>query len=324
MNADSGESPPMTDARTRVVSLSIFLATALSHPVAAQPPQPTGTGLDRLRSNIERITRTMNATWGISIKCLETGEEIAINADETMDTMSVIKIPLMVEAFRQIEAGKFALSDRVTLKESEKRPGTGVIRSLDAGATLTIKDLITLMIIVSDNSATDMMFEKVGGIEPVNKLMQSFGFNTIKATGPSDNWFKALRAEPDTWKFHTEGKTPYGLSSPRDMGKLLEKISRGECVSKQASEQMLQIMRGQVYSSRLPKYVTGFRVPHKTGDFLPYIGNDVGILESANRHIVISVFTARHNGIGANLEDAIARIAEQVANYFAFREGAKQ
>jgi len=178
-----------------------------------------------------------------------------------------------------------------------------------------------LMIIVSDNSATDMLFEKVGGIEPVNKLMQSYGLNTIKATGPSEVWFKALRAEPDAWKFHTEGKTPYGLSSPRDMGKLLEKIHKGEAVSKQASEQMLQIMRGQVYSSRLPKYVTGFRVPHKTGDFLPYIGNDVGILESPNRHIVISVFTARHNGIGPNLEDAIGRIAEQVANFFAFREG---
>ena len=280
---------------------------------------PQVTPLVRLQANIERITRSVNAKWGIYIKCVETGEEIAINADETMDTMSVIKIPLMAEVYRQIEAGKFALTDRVTLKESDKRPGTGVIRSLDAGASLTIKDLITLMIIVSDNTATDMLFEKVGGVEPVNKLMQSYGLSTIKATAPSDVWFKALRAEPDLWKFHTEGKTPYGLSSPRDMGKLLEKIHKGEAVSKQASEQMLQIMRGQVYSSRLPKYVTGFRVPHKTGDFLPYIGNDVGILESANRHIVISVFTARHNGIGPNLEDAIGRIAEQVANFFGYR-----
>ncbi|HYV03281.1 MAG TPA: serine hydrolase [Blastocatellia bacterium] len=297
--------------------LATILVVIQSSPGFQQPPQVTP--LARLQANIERITRSVNAKWGIYIKCVETGEEIAINADETMDTMSVIKIPLMAEVFRQIEAGKFALTDRVTLKESEKRPGTGVIRSLDAGASLTIKDLITLMIIVSDNTATDMLFEKVGGVELVNKLMQSYGLSTIKATAPSDVWFKALRAEPDLWKFHTEGKTPYGLSSPRDMGKLLEKIHKGEAVSKQASEQMLQIMRGQVYSSRLPKYVTGFRVPHKTGDFLPYIGNDVGILESANRHIVISVFTARHNGIGPNLEDAIGRIAEQVANFFGYR-----
>lgn len=299
-----------------ITSLLVIQSSA-----ALQQPQPISP-LIRLQNNIERITRSVNAKWGIYIKCVETGDEIAINADETMDTMSVIKIPLMAEVFRQIEAGKFALTDRVTLKDSDKRPGTGVIRSLDAGASLTIEDLITLMIIVSDNSATDMLFEKVGGVEPVNKLMQSYGLTTIKATGPSDVWFKALRAEPDLWKFHTEGKTPFGLSSPRDMGRLLEKIQKGEAVSKQASERMLQIMRGQVYSSRLPKYVTGFRVPHKTGDFLPYIGNDVGILESPNRHIVISVFTARHNGIGPNLEDAIGRIAEQVANYFAFRDSA--
>src|SRR6185436_3060907 len=100
---------------------------------------------------------------------------------ESMDTMSVIKIPLMVEAFRQIEAGKFALADRVTLKESDKRPGTGIIRSLDAGATLTIKDLLTLMIIVSDNTATDLIFEKVGGTDPVNRLMQEYKLNAIKA-----------------------------------------------------------------------------------------------------------------------------------------------
>jgi len=306
--------------RSRGVARAILVVLILVCSTSAfQQPQQV-TPLARLKTNIERITRSVDAKWGIYIKCVETGEEIALNENETMDTMSVIKIPLMAEVFRQIHEGKFALTDKVTLKETDKRPGTGVLRSLDAGAGLTIKDLITLMIIVSDNSATDMLFEKVGGVEPVNKLMQSYGLNTIKATGPSEQWFKALRAEPDIWKFHIEGKTPYGLSSPRDMGRLLEMINKGEAVSKTASEQMLQIMRGQVYSSRLPKYVTGFRLPHKTGDFMPYIGNDVGILESPNRHIVISVFTARHNGVGPNLEDAIGRIAEQVANYFAFRE----
>ena len=217
---------------------ALVAALLLGHShLALQQPQVTP--LARLQANIERITRSVNAKWGIYIKCIETGEEIAINADETMDTMSVIKIPLMAEVFRQIEAGKFALTDRVTLKETDKRPGTGIIRSLDAGASLTIKDLITLMIIVSDNSATDMLFEKVGGTEPVNKLMQSYGLNTIKATGPTDVWFKAIAAEPDRWKFHTEGKTPFGLSSSREMGKLLERIYKGEAVSKKADEQMI-------------------------------------------------------------------------------------
>jgi beta-lactamase class A len=296
----------------------LFCLTALA---AAQPatkgapPAP----LARLEGNIQRLTRSVNANWGIYIKCLETGEEIAVNADQQMDTMSVIKIPLMAEAFRQIEAGRFALTDRVTLAEAARRPGTGVIRSLDAGVQLTIKDLLTLMVIVSDNTATDLLYEKVGGPDPVNRLMENWGLRSIRATGTAEAWFQALREAGSPEAFHQQAKTPFGLSSPRDMGKLLEKIEKGEAVSKSASDMMLQIMRGQVYSSRLPRYVNGFGIPHKTGDFLPYIGNDVGVLESPSRRVVISVFTARHFGAGANLEDAIGRIAELAGNYFAAR-----
>jgi beta-lactamase class A len=296
-----------------LVSLLLYAALVAAQP---QPQKP----LARLEANIDRITKSVNAKWGIYMKCLETGEEIAINADEPMDTMSVIKIPIMVEAFRQIELGKFALTDRVTLADAMKRPGTGVIRSLDPGASLTIKDLLTLMIIVSDNTATDLMYDKVGGVEPVNHLMESYRLKSIHAFGTAEVWFAALRAASSPRAFHEAGKTPFGLSSPRDIGRLLEKIQKGEAVSKKSSDMMLQIMRGQVYSSRLPKYVTGFRVPHKTGDFLPYVANDVGILESPQRNIVLSVFTARHFGIGANLEDAIGRIGELVANYYGSRE----
>jgi beta-lactamase class A len=287
--------------------------------LAAQPvaPQPS---LARLEMVIQRIARSLNATWGIYIKCLETGEEIAIDADRQMDTMSVIKIPLMAEAFRQIEAGKFSLGDRVALTEAAKRPGTGVIRSLDAGVQLTVKDLLTLMIVVSDNTATDLIYDKVGGPEAVNRLMAEWGLKSIRAPGTADDWFKALRAAPSADAFHREARHPFGLSSPRDMGRLLERIEKGDAVSKPASDQMLQIMRGQVYRSRLPRFLAGYQIPHKTGDFLPYIGNDVGLLESRSRHIVISVFTANHFGDGDRLEEAIGRIAELAGNYFAARQ----
>ncbi|HYW48777.1 MAG TPA: serine hydrolase [Bryobacteraceae bacterium] len=297
----------------RVCALISLACLACAQPAAQ--PQP----IARLDANIQRVIRSLNATWGIYIKCLETGEEIAIDADRQMDTMSVIKIPLMAEAFRQIEAGKFALTDRIILADAAKRPGTGIIRSLDAGAQLTIKDLLTLMIIVSDNTATDLLYDKVGGTEPVNRLMAEWGLKSIRAPGTADTWFKALRAAPSPEAFHREARNPFGLSSPRDMGRLLEKIEKGEAVSKQASDLMLQIMRGQVYSSRLPRFVTGFRIPHKTGDFLPYIGNDVGVLESPSRRIVMSVFTANHFGAGDRLEEAIGRVAELTANYFAAR-----
>lgn len=310
--------------RIVLIAALLFFANALH---AQTVPGPAQAPLDRLRTNIEQITKSVDTTWGIYIKCLDTNEEVALNADRVMDTMSVIKLPLMVEAFRQIEARQFSLDDRYSLRMLDKRPGTGVLKSLDDGAALTIKDLLTLMIIVSDNTATDAIFERVGGPDPVNALMRSYGLNTIRATGTADAWFKALAAAPSRAEFHNQGKTPYGLSSPRDMGKLLEKIALGQAVSKKASDQMIDIMNGQIYRTRIPKYVEGFQTPHKTGDFMPFIANDVGLLINAQRKVVISVFTEKGNlatGLPTNLvgpyiEDAIGRIAEQVANYFAYR-----
>ena len=315
--------------RRELAALFVLISSAALAQPAAQPQQRPAppTGLARLRSNIEQITSSVGTHWGIYIKCLDTNEEIAINADEQMDTMSVIKVPLMVEAFRQIGEGKFSLTDRYTLKSADKRPGTGVIRSFDEGASLTIKDLLTLMIIVSDNTATDVMFSKVGGPQAVNALMQQYGLNSIRATGYADDWFKALAAAGSPVRFHASRQHPFGLSSPRDMGRLLEKIATGQAVSQQASDEMLGIMRGQLYRTRLPKYVSGFQLPHKTGDFVPWIANDVGVLINSQHKIVICVFTDKADIaegepttlIGAAIEDAIGRIGEQVADYYGFK-----
>ena len=310
----------------RFVAAVLIVFAALASRVSAQALPPP-TGLDRLRINIEQIARSVDTHWGIYIKCLETSEVIAINADEPMDTMSVIKLPLMVEAFRQIDAGKFKLTDTYTLKSGDRRPGTGVLRSMDDGTTISIKDALTLMTIVSDNTATDIVFDRVGGPEPVNALMKSYGLNTIRAIGTADSWFKALNAAPNPTVFHNEVKRPFGVSSPRDMGQLLEKIVRGEVVSKAASDQMLDILGRQVYATRIPRYLVGFQAPHKTGDFVPYVANDVGVLLSDRRKIVVSIFTDKRNMtpdlptrvIGAAIEDAIGRVAQQVADYFSVR-----
>ena len=85
---------------------------------------------------------------------------------------------------------------------------------------------------------------------------------------------------------------------------------------------MLQIMRGQVYRTRIPRYVTGYRIPHKTGDFLPFVGDDVGMLEmpgAPGKTIIVSIFTANHYGSGEALENAIGLVAKDVADYFAYR-----
>jgi len=239
-----------------------------------------------------------------------------------METMSTIKIPLMIEALEQIKSGKFRLADTYTLVADDIRPGTGVIQRLDPGAVLTVKDLITLMIIVSDNTATDVLYRMVGGPDAVTRRMQAMGLKNTRPVNNGSSWFAALRAAANPEAFYREGKHPFGLSTPREMGALLEKMERGELVDKPSSDLMLQIMRGQVYRTRIPRYVTGYRIPHKTGDFLPFVGDDVGMLEMPGvpgKTIVVSIFTANHFGSGEALENAIGLVARDVADYFAYR-----
>lgn len=292
-------------------------SVVLSASLLAQPPPQTP--LQRVQASIERTTRSVNATWGIYVKSLDTGEEVAVDADRQMETMSTIKIPLMVEVLEQIKAGKFALTDKYTFVQSDSQPGTGTIQRLDPGAVMTVKDLITMMIIVSDNTATEVLYRMVGGPEAVNRRMDALGLKNTRAMNVPSRWFPSLRSAPSTEQFYREGRYPFGLTTPREMGRLLEMMERGTLVDKSSSDLMLRIMRGQLYRTRIPRYVTGYTIPHKTGDFLPYVGNDVGMLEAPGRTIIISVFTANHFGSGEALENAIGLVAKEVADYFAYR-----
>jgi Beta-lactamase enzyme family len=150
--------------------------------------------------------------------------------------------------------------------------------------------------------------------------MASLGLSNTKAPAPSRVWFDALQAAPSRETFHREAKTPYGLSTPREIGTLLERMERGALVDAASSKQMLSILRGQLYRTRIPRYLSGISIPHKTGDFLPFIGNDVGVLEiSPKNRVVICLFTANHFGDGALLEESLGRISEAVARYFMAR-----
>src|SRR5881628_3540470 len=97
---------------TAIIAVAVSVRASVGHGLQAVPAQPTP--LQRLEESIQRTTRSVNATWGIYVKSLESGEEIALDADRQMETMSTIKIPLMVEVFEQIKAGKFKLTDKYT------------------------------------------------------------------------------------------------------------------------------------------------------------------------------------------------------------------
>jgi beta-lactamase class A len=314
---EQGSEDGMNGWKVSLLATSLLLSVTT---VRTQPQPPAQTPLQRLEVSILRITRSINAAWGIYVKSLETGEEVAVDADRQMETMSTIKIPLMVEVLQQVKAGTLKLTDKYTFAQSDSQPGTGTIQRLDAGAVMTVKDLITMMIIVSDNTATEVLFRMVGGPDAVNARMDALGLTKTRAAAVPSRWFAALRAAATPEQFYRGGTHPFGLSTPREMARLLEMMERGTLVDKPSSELMLRIMRAQLYRTRIPRYVTGFTIPHKTGDFLPYVGDDVGMLEAPGKTIVISIFTGNHFGSGEALENAIGLVARDVADYFSYRQ----
>jgi beta-lactamase class A len=312
---------------------------ALAQPTPA-PPQP----LDLLKQRLQTIGQGVSADWGIYIRSLDTGEEVAINADQVMDTMSTIKIPLLVDVYRQVDSGRINTNDRIVLHTTDKRFGTGVLRTLDDGLNLSLHDALMLMIIQSDNTATDMAFARAGGPAHVTQTMRQMGLKSITATGTTFEWFRALaeQADPAYAKFgpeelftkgfpqnftdtaednfHFEGKHPFGLSSARDMGRLLEMMATNKAASEKSSKEMMRMMGLQQMRTRIPKYMDDdTNTPHKTGDFPPYIANDVGFIETPAGRVVVVFFSSHHRGFYSELEDAIARMTEQVWAYFNYR-----
>jgi beta-lactamase class A len=120
------------------------------------------------------------AKAGIYVRHLSTGEEAAVRGDETFNSASVIKIPIMTLAYQLADRGKLDLDARVEMRKSDIRGGSGVLRYHDIGLRPTVRDLITQMIITSDNTATDMMLTQVGGVAPVNAWLEANGYRDLR------------------------------------------------------------------------------------------------------------------------------------------------
>lgn len=196
---------------------------------------------------------------------LEGGCAQMMNENMPLMAASVIKIPIMVEAFRQFEAGKLSPEEKHVLREEEKMPSCGALNRMHAGLEVTMRELVELMIVLSDNTATNILIEKLG-IEHVNETMRSLG---MKAT--------VLRR-----KLFDKKASAAGIQNTvgaRDIGILLEKMYRGELVSEAASAEMLDILKNQKLNGKMPFYLHehGIKIAHKTGED-DGITHDVGIV----------------------------------------------
>ena len=291
-----------------------------------------------LQGRIAARLDSLPAISSIYAKDLKTGREIAIRADVPMNTASVVKLPVMIRAYRDAEAGRLNLDTRHVVKPEEQRRGSGLVQTFAPGLNPTLRDLITQMIITSDNPATDILIATVG-LDRVNSLMDSLGYTATRLRMTTGDLFKAIWVLTDSANakmtprevfekgfpgdtgmsarmFHLSQDSTWWLGSmtARETARILEDLEGGKLANAAGTAEMRANLLQQFYSSRLPQRLQ-FKagIGHKTGDIPPVLGNDVGIIYAPNGPIVIAVFTNENKGDFFNVEATIGNIARDIA-----------
>ncbi|HHV47157.1 MAG TPA: serine hydrolase [Tissierellia bacterium] len=224
-----------------------------------------------LKNRLELLLKDVPGKAGFYYKNLKTGETIGFNENEPFIAASVIKIPVFIEVLKQIEEGKLSADDLVEVKEQDKMPSCGALTYMHDGLKVTIKDLYTLMIIHSDNTATNMLI-KIAGIDNINNTTEELGCNATK--------LNRLLFDEEEQK---RGKENY--ITPYEMGYLLERVYNRDLISPYISEEISRVLKLQRINHKIPYLLPDdLVVGHKTGEDQG-ITHDVGIIYGRNPFI---------------------------------------
>ena len=253
---------------------------------------------DILESFLPRL-RALPGEVCVYGKDLKTGENCAWQADAPVVAASVIKLPLFVEAFRQERDGLLSMDEVFSIRPEQKMPSCGALTYLHDGLTVTLRDLCVLMIIVSDNTAANLLIDRLG-MNAVNACMRSLGLSQTTLRRKLFDGEASARGIENT-------------ITAREMGTLLEKIYRGECVSPRADAEMLSILADQRLNGKMPFFLHGTKIAHKTGEDAG-ITHDVGIVYAA--HPMILCFASQHTCV-----PAFERLIQDMARDFAEAAG---
>jgi beta-lactamase class A len=243
---------------------------------------------EALRAGVVRIADALPGRLGVAVDLLDTGDRVEHHAHDLFYAASVIKIPIMVEVFRRIDAGEISPDEPLPVVAGEVTGGSGVLQFLHVGLDLTVHDALELMIAVSDNTATNLLLRHIGGAEAVNSCMDRLGLSETRSGGPIRQPNPAVRS-----------LSTYSRTTPAEMAQLLTGIARDEVVSLAACAEMRRILAHQLYDTMLPRYLpltgdTTITVAHKTGS-IGQVRNDAGILTvdtpGGTRTAVVSAFT---------------------------------
>ncbi|MGN0482967.1 MAG: serine hydrolase [Lachnospiraceae bacterium] len=216
-----------------------------------------------LEKRIEVELKSYDGTMGLYVNDLR-GTIIEKNADELFETASTIKIYILAALYEAVEQKKASLKDQLTYEKRHVIDGSGILSSLEIGTTLSVKNVATLMIIVSDNIATNMLIEYLG-IDQINACIQRLGCkNTV------------LHNKIDFEKY-----PKLGTSTPRDYGSMFERMAKGTLISRWASEEMLSICRQQHYNAMLTKSLPQYYLdPDNFEEELIYVASKSGSMDA--------------------------------------------
>lgn len=276
---------------------------------------------------------------GVMVHDLGTGLDLGYNQAEVFPTASTLKTPLLYELYRLADAAEIDLSERVTLRHADRTPGSGILQQLDEGLQPTIRDLAELMIIVSDNWATDIVYSRIGK-ERIARMLDELGLHQTHIPLDIREMFCALAmvdpADPQvTYEFLKEHlkntKAPADsigyacdprndTSSPADMVRLMRLIHEGQGLSPESREAIIRTLKNQNFGDRIPARLpqdAGIETAHKTGS-LRGIRNDVGIVYSPTINYAVA-FMSKWQDDTAETIDRMARASRWIWDFLSAR-----
>jgi beta-lactamase class A len=287
---------------------------------------------------VKKHLKSIDGHVGFGFKDLESGTEYYYNGHERALAASTFKVPVLVELYNQVINGKLDLHKRYEIKEEDMTFGSGVLKELKPGMTLTLKDYAILMMIISDNVATDLVL-KIVGMDNVNKTIQDLGLKNTKVTmsckellddaigiKPTDDPV-AIAEKLGRLEFDPTAKcfTDYednNVTSPADMVKIFDLIYKKCILNEQACEEMLDIMKKCQTNWRLPRYFPKtVKTAHKTGS-IAGVANDAGIIFTEKGAYILTVYSNAPEGdcaINVKGFDFIATLSKDIYDHYVSR-----
>jgi beta-lactamase class A len=271
-------------------------------------------GEPSLEARLAPLAKDHKGKVAIAVKHLKNGPSYYLHADEPMPTASLIKLAVMIEVYQQAAEGKVKLTNPVTLHEADKVPGSGILTDhFSDGATISLRDAVRLMIAFSDNTATNLLLDKIG-IAATGKRMESWGYPNSRINA------KSFRG--DTTSIAPDRTKRFGLGSTtaREMVEILEKLEAGKLVSPEACKEMLEHLKKCNDQDKFTRFLPAKTVvAHKTGSVAD-IRTDAGILYLTSGPVVLCVLTEKNDDKTWRVDNAgnvlCAKVAKEIYDYF--------